>query len=355
MIRVLVVEDSPVARELLDHIITSDPAMQVVGTASNGEEALEAVQRIKPDIITMDIHMPRMSGLDAARRIMETHPTPIVAVSASWEPQEASTTFRALEAGALAVVRKPAGIGHPDHQESSAELIRTVKAMSEVRVVRRWVRTGRTAAVPTAPAAASIDLKPSPVEIKVIAIGASTGGPLALQTILADLPADFSVPILVVQHIAPGFIRGFVDWLGRSIKLTVGIAAQGETIVPGRVYLAPDGFQMQVGLPGRIVLTTDAPENGLRPSVSCLFRSVANTYGQHAIGVLLTGMGKDGAEELTLMKENGSITIAQDEESSVVYGMPGEAIRRGGASYVFAPGRIAAALRTLTHKSETAQ
>jgi two-component system, chemotaxis family, protein-glutamate methylesterase/glutaminase len=148
---------------------------------------------------------------------------------------------------------------------------------------------------------------------------------------------------------------GFVDWLGRTSKMPVGIATHGERIVPGRVYIAPDGLQMMVGAGGKILLSTDEPENGLRPSVSCLFRSAANIYGQHAIGVLLTGMGKDGAEELRLMKEKGSITIAQDEESSVVYGMPGEAIRLGGADYVLSPGRIAAALTTLAQKREMAQ
>jgi len=355
MIRVLVVEDSPTARELLSHIIASDPAMKVVGTANDGEEAVQAVQRIKPDVITMDLHMPKMNGLDAARRIMETTPTPIVAVSGTWEPAEAAMTFRALEAGALAVVRKPSGTGHPDHGESSAELIRTVKAMSEVRVVRRWARYANPVNVVPAPAGPEVELKPSTAEIRLVAIGASTGGPLALQTILAALPTDFAAPIAVVQHIAPGFVWGFAEWLGRSLKLSVVIATHGERMVPGRVYLAPDGVQMQVSAPGRIVLTTDEPENGLRPSVSCLFRSVANTFGQHAMGILLTGMGKDGAEELMLMKQKGSITIAQDEESSVVYGMPGEAIRLGGATYVLAPRRIAAALLTLAHQREMPQ
>jgi two-component system, chemotaxis family, protein-glutamate methylesterase/glutaminase len=352
MIRVLVVEDSPVVRELLSHVLSSDPAVQVIGTASNGEEALEAVGRIRPDIITMDIHMPKMNGLDAARRIMETIPTPIVVVSGSCDPEEVSTTFRALEAGALAVVRRPAGIGHENHSQSSSELIRTVKAMAEVKVVRRWAKTSRPPLVAIAPFPPETEIKPGTAEVKVVAIGASTGGPLALQAILAGLPADFDAPILVVQHIAPGFIRGFVDWLDRSTKLSVGVAQHGEMVVPGRVYFAPDGFQMQVSASGRIALAADEPENGLRPSVSYLFRSVANAYQQHAVGILLTGMGKDGAEELMLMKQKGCITIAQDEESSVVYGMPREAIRLGGVCYVLAPSRIAAALLSLVPKRE---
>jgi two-component system, chemotaxis family, protein-glutamate methylesterase/glutaminase len=354
MIRVLVVEDSPVVKELLVHMFSSDSAMQVVGTASNGEEALEAVERTKPDIITMDLHMPKMNGLDASRRIMETHPTPIVVVTGSYDPLEVSTTFRALEAGALAVVARPAGVGHANYPETSSELIRTVKAMSEVKVVRRWAKASRPVAVSPTPRRAEPESKPS-AEVQVVAIGASTGGPLALQSILSELPAGFSVPILVVQHIAPGFVRGFAEWLDRSTHLNVVIATHGEALYPGKVYLAPDGHQMQVLLPGRIHLSTDPPENGLRPSVSSLFRTVASTYGEHALGVLLTGMGKDGAEELRLMRQNGATTIAQDEESSVVYGMPGEAIRLGGASYVLAAGRIAAALITLAHHREMAQ
>jgi two-component system chemotaxis response regulator CheB len=355
MISVLIVEDSPSVRELMVHILSADPAIRVVGTASDGEAALEAVERLKPDIITMDVHMPRMNGLDAARRIMETRPTPIVVVSGSFEPQEVTKTFRALEAGALALVQRPAGVGHPEFQQHSAELIRTVKLMSEVKVIRRWARVTRIPVAPADPPALEVELKPSPVEVKVIAIGASTGGPLALQAILADLPADFPAPILVVQHIAPGFLRGFADWLGRATTLPVGIPAHGERMVSGRVYLAPDGLQMQIGTTGKILLTADEPENNLRPSVSCLFRSVAAAYGPQAIGVLLTGMGKDGAEQLRVMKEKGAITIAQDEDTSVVYGMPGEAVRLGAATYVLPPSRIAAALTALAQKREVAQ
>ncbi len=350
MIRVLVVEDTPVVREFLVHILSSDPAIRVVGTAGNGEEALEAVERNKPDLITMDIHMPKLNGLDATRRIMETHPTPIVIVSGSSNPKEVGWTFRALEAGALAAVPRPSGLGHPDHEATAAELLQTVKLMSEVKVVRRWARLRRDA-TPVAAAPPPEDKAPrAPGEASVVAMGASTGGPPALQKILSVLPPGFPAPVLVVQHISPGFIGGFAEWLQESCALPIHVPAQGEEILPGHVYLAPDGFHMRVEREGKLSLTKDPPENGHRPSVSCLFRSVADAFGEKAVGVLLTGMGKDGAEELKLMKDKGAITIAQDKESSVVHGMPGEAIEREAATYVLAPERIAAVLAGLVNQ-----
>lgn len=349
MIKVLVVEDSPVVQEFLVHILSSDPDIQVVGIANDGEEALIGVERAKPDIITMDVQMPGMNGFEATRRIMETHPTPIVIVSGSWDSHEVAKTFRAMEAGALAAIQRPRGVGHPDHQNTAAELVRTVKLMSEVKVVRRWARHARGAIIPAAPPA-EIQLKRSPAEIQLVAIGASTGGPAALQTILAALPRDFSASTLIVQHMAAGFIHGFVEWLAQASSLPVHVASQGESILPGHCYVAPDGLQTKVAVGGKLLLTRDQPVNGLRPSVSCLFRSVAQVYGPKAVGVLLTGMGKDGANELKLMKERGAITIAQDEESSVVYGMPGEAIRLKAATYVLSPDRIAAALTGLTRE-----
>jgi two-component system chemotaxis response regulator CheB len=348
MIRVLVVEDSPVVREFLVHILSSEPEIRVVATASNGEEALEEVERVKPDVVTMDIHMPKMNGLEASRRIMQTHPTPIVIVSGTSNLREATKTFHAMEAGALAVVPRPEGIGHPNHRQEAAQLIQTVKLMSEVKVVRRWARPPRgSAAAPVLPPR-EVAPRPLPNEVQVVAIGASTGGPLVLQTIFADLPRDFSVPILVVQHMAAGFIAGFVEWIAQTSSLPVSVARHGEPLLPGHAYLAPDGFQMKVGMGGRVLLTADQPENGLRPSVSSLFRSVAEIYGRRAIGILLTGMGKDGAEELRVMKEKGAITIAQDKESSVVHGMPGEAINLDAATYVLPPGRIAEVLAKFT-------
>ncbi|MBI1982759.1 MAG: chemotaxis response regulator protein-glutamate methylesterase [Acidobacteria bacterium] len=347
MIKVLVVEDSPVVREFLVHVLSSDPGILVVGTAKDGEDALEAVERWKPDVITMDIHMPKLNGFEATRRIMESHPTPIVVVSGSWDRREVAMTFHAIEAGALAAIPRPSGISHPRHADSAAELVSTVKLMSEVKVVRRWTRRSRSQVAPGEPRADLTRLRRPPAQIKLAAVGASTGGPVALQTILSTLPRDFPVPILIVQHMAAGFTEGFVEWLTGKSNLPVCVAAQRELALPGKAYVAPDGFQMKVDVGGNIALTQDEPENGLRPSVSYLFRSVADVYGRNAAGVLLTGMGKDGAVELKKMNDAGAVTIAQDEESSVVHGMPGEAIQLGAATYVLPPERIAAALTNL--------
>jgi len=344
VIEVLVVEDSPVAREFLVYLLDSDPEIKVVGTVANGKQALEALKEKTPDVITMDIHMPEMDGFEATRKIMETSPTPIVIVTASLDPLAVGTSFRAIEAGALAVVARPQGLGHPGFESDASELVKTVKLMSEVKVVRRWRKA------PVAPSAAPVPASGvigDPRVIRVIAIGASTGGPLALQTILSRLPKDFSAPVLIVQHIAPGFTQGFVEWLNQTSRLPVHLPTPGEVMLEGHAYVAPEGFQMGVNGKGRIALSQEAPEYGLRPSVSYLFRSLAKVYGERSIGVLLTGMGKDGAAELQLMREQGAITFVQDAESSVVHGMPGEAIRLGAAVYVFPPESIASALQNL--------
>jgi len=344
VIKVLVVEDSPVVREFLVFILGSDPDMRVVGTARDGEEALDAVRHMRPDVITMDIHMPKLNGLEATRRIMETDPTPIVIVSGSDNAQEVVTTFDAMEAGALAVLRRPTGPGHPDHEAMARELLQTVKLMAEVKVVRRWPKRSTPA-----PRAVEMGLAQAPAKLRIVAIGASTGGPPVLQTILAALPKTFPVPVVIVQHMAAGFSQGFMEWLAQSSALPLHLATHGELMLPGHVYLAPDEVQMKVARHERIMLTRDEPENGLRPSVSCLFRSVAEVYGCDAVAGLLTGMGRDGAEELRLLKEKGAITFAQDKDSSVVHGMPGEAIRLDAAMLVLPPEKIAAVLTSLAN------
>lgn len=344
MIKVLVVEDSPVVRAFLVHVLGADPEIRIVGTAASGEEAIEAAGRLRPDVITMDIHMPRMNGLEATRRIMETDPRPIVIVSGSHDPGEVATTFEAIEAGALAVMPRPEGIGHEDHERTARALVRTVKAMAEVRVVRRWPRrdgeANRKRASATAPVAPP----------GIVAIGASTGGPPALHAILASLPEDFPAAIVVVQHMAPGFVSGFADWLAQLCALPVRLAGHGEVIEPGHVYIAPDGFQTAVAEGRRFLLTRCNGDNGLCPSVSHLFRSVADVFGGNAIAVLLSGMGRDGAQELRELKERGAATFAQDKGSSVVHGMPGEAIRLDAAKYVLPPEEIAPVLVNLVNR-----
>lgn len=347
MIRVLVADDSMVVRELLAHILGTDPEVHVVGTASSGEEALRAAESRRPDVITMDLHMPGMDGLEATRRIMETYPVPIVIVTGSSSALEVEMAFRALEAGALTVVQKPSGPSHPDHAAMAAGLVQTVKLMAEVKVVRRWPRPRKKEAASGSIASPPLAWTLPRGGIELVAMGASTGGPLVLQTILSRLPKDLPVPVFVVQHMAPGFIQGFAEWMAETCDLPVQVAAQAERALPGHVYIAPDGFQMKVEAGATIGLTRDAAENGLRPSVSYLFRSVADVYGPRAAGVLLTGMGKDGARELKRMKDNGAVTLVQDKQSSVVPGMPGEAIDLGAATYVLTPGQIAAALSSL--------
>jgi two-component system chemotaxis response regulator CheB len=349
MIKVLIVDDSASVRLFLERVFSADPAIRVVGTAKDGEEALAAAARLTPDVITMDVYMPQMNGLEATRRIMESCPTPIIILSGNLDRQEIMTSFQAIEAGALTALPKPHGAGHPDHEQEVRSLVQKVKLMAEVKVVKRWPR-GRQGGTPPMPP--GVTVAGGAAQPQVVAIGASTGGPVAIQTILAGLSDDFSLPVLIVQHMAAGFIQGFVGWLALTSRLPVHVATQGETILPGHAYVAPDDFHMVAEAGGRIRLSGEPPVNGLRPSVASLFRSVADVYGKTAVGVLLTGMGRDGVDELLVLKNKGGVTIAQDKASSVIYGMPGEAVRSGAATYVLAPEKIPAMLGQLARKEQ---
>lgn len=348
MIKVLIVEDSQVVQELLAHILGSQPDIQVVGIVDNGLGALPAIRKLKPDVVTMDIHMPKMDGFEATRQIMENQACPIVIVSGSSSVKETAFSFKAIEAGALAVINRPPGLNHPDHQAMASELIQTVKLMSEIKVVTRRKRI-KTPFTIAAPRPRVLD------DIRIVAIGASTGGPLVLQKILSDLPMDLPFPIVVVQHISAGFVAGFVDWLADASRFPLRIAHHGEQILPGCGYVAPEDFHLGVMPDSRLVLSDHAPENNLRPSVAYLFRSVAESFGPKAVGVLLTGMGADGAMELGLMKQKGAITIAQDKASSVVFGMPGMAVQMNAATHVLSPEGIAALLASLAKKKQRSQ
>lgn len=332
MIRVLVVDDSRVSRELLTFLINSQEDMQVVGTAATGLEAVEKVARLRPDAVTMDIIMPVMNGYESTRRIMHTTPVPIIVVSASFRAEEMERSFRALEAGALAVVDKPGGPGDPQYASKVEGLISTVRLMSEVTVVGRRFGVGRK----IEPREVS---PPDDAEkiVKAVAIGASTGGPKVLEYILGSLPGNYCLPLLVVQHIASGFTRGLADWLNSVSAMRVCVATHDEPLRAGRCYLAPSGLHMEVTKQGMIVLSSAPPEQGLRPSINLLFRSVAESFGHGAVGVLLTGMGADGASGMKAIREQGGATIAQDPNTAVLPGMPSEAVAAGAVEDVLAP------------------
>lgn len=343
MIRVLIAEDSPTLCELLVTVLQSQGDIQVVGTAADGERSVDLASRLKPDVVTMDIHMPKLNGFEATRKIMESHPVPIVIVSSTLTDDMAAT-FRAVDAGAVAFVRRPHGVADDRYAESADHLVQTVRLMAQIKVVRRWRR-------PEPPRSAKLALPPpkvSPGPRKLVVIGASTGGPLVLQTIFAALPAQFPLPILVVQHMTPGFVQSFVDWLASTSRLTIRVARDGERPEPGHVYIAPDHKHLAVGPQGTIVLADGPPENRLRPAVSHLFRSAVQQAGADVIAILLSGMGMDGAAELRLLREAGAITLAQDAASSVVHGMPGAAIALDGATHVLSPEEIPPLLLRLT-------
>ncbi|HUI70731.1 MAG TPA: chemotaxis-specific protein-glutamate methyltransferase CheB [Spirochaetia bacterium] len=351
-IRVLIVDNSPVYREFLAHLLASDPQIEIAGAVRDGMAAFQAVAALRPDVVTMDINLPGMNGYDVTRRIMESTPTPIVVVSAVDDAGEVEMSFRAMESGAVAVTPKPRGGDSPESAAQSQELILTVKLMAEVKVVRRWGRKIGPSFAATGPEAAPGERvtrqqsRPSgaPASCEAILIGASAGGPLPVRAILSALPVGFPAAVLVVQHIAAGFTAGFAEWLAGASRLPVHVAVDGELIVPGHVYIAPDHAHMGVREGPRIGLDHGEPENGLRPSVSHLFGSATRVYGNRAVGILLSGMGRDGAEELKGLRDLGAVTFAQDEQSCVVFGMPGEAVRLDGASYTMPPEAIAEAV-----------
>jgi two-component system chemotaxis response regulator CheB len=330
-LRVLVVEDSAVHRQILTGLLDSDPQIEVVGHAANGSEALAAIEQLRPDIVTLDEKMPVMGGLETARKIMRDCPTPMVMVTSAGGARGRELTEAALEAGVLAVQDKRAlSVGDAT---AGKELVRLIKGMAEVRLVRRRREPSLQIDLPLPPR-----LQPDgPPEI--IAIGASTGGPQALRTIVSQLPRDFPLPILVVQHTTAGYAHTFVDWLRAETPLRVEVAEDGRPLAQNGIYVAPTQCHMVVR--GRHLALLETPPVSLhRPSATVLFQSVAHAFGSRAIGVLLTGMGDDGAAGLLQMKQAGALTIVQDEESSVVFGMPAEAIRLGAADHVLTPEQI---------------
>ncbi len=336
MIRVLIAEDSPTLRYLIRSVLESDPDLEVVGAASNGEEAWALLRELQPDIMTTDIRMPKLDGYGLIRKAMAEAPLPIVVLTSTASDAELGVTFHAVEAGALMVTGKPRGLPGADPQAD--KLIRQVKAMARVKVVRRrrQLRKTERATAPRRPAAH----RPGPRRVRVIGMGASTGGPPAIQLILKRLPADLPVPIVVVQHISAGFMTGMARWLNDTTPPRVCIAEDGAALRAGTVYLAPDAHHTRVAADGLIRLSDCAPVGGHRPSATVLFESLARAYGPSAVGVLLTGMGSDGASGMKDLHDAGAMTLAQNEETCVVFGMPKQAITLGGVDEVLAVDRI---------------
>jgi two-component system chemotaxis response regulator CheB len=340
-IGVLIVEDSDVVRALLEHIINADPRLQVVASVASAEDALDVLRRVSPDVISLDIRLPGMNGFEATRQIMRQKPTPIVVCSASVESEELNITMNALRAGALAVVEKPVGVTRADYERLAQTLCTQLRIMSEVKVVRQ--RGEATPAIPksgTGPVRSVRPLGVARAAAGVLGIGASTGGPNAIVQVLNDLGRDFPLPILLVQHIMPSFLAGFASWLSGVTPFRAVLAQHGSPLAAGHVYLAP--VEHHLGLDrDRIRLTQDAPIASQRPSATVLFQSMAR-LGSAGAGVLLTGMGDDGADGLLALRRAGGFTIAEHESSAVIYGMPKAAVDRGAACECLPLGNIGA-------------
>ncbi len=315
-IRVLVVDDSAFVREWLVSILSLVDEISVIGEATNGQEAIDKVHALRPDLVTMDIEMPVMDGLEAIEQIMASMPVPILVVTVRGDSH---TAFEALSRGALELVDK-ADI----NSDTAEEFIRKVKLLSEIKVIKHI----RGIQHFTATKETQRPLGESGPD-KVIAIASSTGGPAALSRIVSELPENLPCPLVIAQHIADGFVSGMVDWLNGTSSLNIVEGREGEEIIPANVYIAPSEKHMQITSANEITLTEKGPGDIYTPSCDILLSSVASVYGSGAVGIILTGMGDDGASGIGKIKEAGGVTIAQDEESSAVFGMPKVAIENG--------------------------
>ena len=336
-VRVLVVDDSALMRREIARIIESDPNLEVVGIARNGQEAIDKVRVLQPDVVTLDVNMPVMDGLTALTYIMMERPTPCLMVS-SLTQEDALTTFEALELGAVDFVAKPSGTISRDISVQSDEIIAKVRAAARARLRKRRLRRPqqhrKREGLPARPSQ-QVDESPA----KIVAIGVSTGGPQTLLEILPLLPADFPAPVVIAQHMPAGFTASLAKRLDDCCSIRAKEAEHNEPLLPGWAYVAPGGRHTTVVRStlgrGPIVHLGDRPsDTPFRPSVDILFESVAKQYGSRAIGVLLTGMGDDGARGMVKIRSAGGTTIAESEETAVVFGMPKEAIRLGGAEVV---------------------
>ena len=345
-IRVLVVDDSALMRKLIPQMLQGDEVIEVVGTAMDGTFCLKKIEELKPNVVTLDLEMPGMNGIDTIKEIMRRQPLPVIVFS-SHSTEGASVTMKALGLGAFDFVTKPRD-ATAHMAEASRELIAKIKAAAESKWKPRMLPG-------TTPRPEKRDISNAGIPSKVVAIGISTGGPQAMEYMLSQLPADFPGTILVVQHMPEGFTDMFARRLNETSPLRVKEAQSGDLLLPGRVLVCPGSRHLKVKrLPlGDIAVLSDDPRvNGHRPSADVLLRSVGEEYRANAIGVLMTGMGDDGAEGLGAIKKAGGMTIAQSEESCIVYGMPKAAIERGYAIRVVALDVMSSTLQALCSRHD---
>lgn len=332
---VLLVEDSPIALEILTRLISSSPDVKIVGKARNGKEALELIPKVQPAVICTDLHMKEMDGLEFTKQVMANDPRPILVISTSVQKEDTHTIFQLLEAGAVDVFPKPNTGLASDYERVKRELVSKIKILAGVKVfTRRQPQTISSEGASAFEISTSRQLMDVTASIRAVTIGASTGGPQALQKILSQLPVNFPVPVICTQHISEGFLQGLVDWLASECKLKAKIAAVGESPLPGTIYFAPEKSHLELDALGKFIHSKLPPVDGHCPSVTVTFKSVVKFYGRATAGVLLTGMGKDGAEGMRAIAQAGGMTIAQDEKSCIVFGMPKEAIALGGVQQI---------------------
>ncbi|MFZ4456530.1 MAG: chemotaxis-specific protein-glutamate methyltransferase CheB [Bacteroidales bacterium] len=348
-IKILIVEDTAVAQKLLKGLVESDERFELVGIAENGKQAIEFVEKYTPDVVSMDILMPIMDGVEATRKIMQDHPTPVVIVSSFYQSSELDMAMRVLDAGAVSILPRPYGPGHTSFDKTARQYLNTLKIMSEIKVVRRKQEKSAILSKQKKSLAQYSDKEASIKKLQAVVIGASAGGPQVLSTILSMMPSDLAVPVFVVQHIDANFAEGFAAWLNTMSKLPVKIATNGEKTLPGNVYLPPGDHHLIIKPNGFIEVTKDAHEKIIRPSVDLMFKSAANAYGHNVVAILLSGMGKDGAAELKNLHTLGALTLVQEESSCLVYGMPGEAVKLGAACKILQPEDMVKEIINLTH------
>lgn len=339
MIKVLLADDSLLTRAVLRDLLARDPGIQIVAEVGDGRAAVAQTALLRPDLVIMDVMMPEMDGIEAVAAIMANTPTPVLMLSANIDPTDSRSAFSAIRLGALDVMAKPAGVTSEAFAQLAEVLVAKVRSLSRIRVMHHF----RSKSRPPVPVVAAPGGKR-----RILAIGASTGGPKVVMQLLKELPADFSAAVLIVQHIADGFAAGFAEWLNRETVLPVALARDGEKLQPGRVLVAPNGAHLTLTAEGLVALRQTPPLNCCRPAVDALFLSLSEAnLGRETVGVILTGMGNDGAAGLQALHRQGAFTVAQDKDSCAVFGMPKAAIDRGAVDQVLPLAEIGGVVRPL--------